>query len=85
MDRNISPTTKAAEGFLQGIRWSLAHSLVISPFIAYERVLETGKSFAFHWLKQTSFACVVYCALFSATFGLRHYVYKHKDRLVFDM
>ena len=71
MDRNISPFTKFAEGFLNGTRFAVVHSIFLSPYLSKELSLETGKSFRMEYLKHCSKAFFYYSCILGSTFGMR--------------
>jgi len=75
MDKQISPTTKFAEGFLNGTRFAIVHSVLLAPYLAKELSLETGKSFRMEYIKHCSKAFVFYSGILGCTFGMRQVIY----------
>ncbi len=71
VDKNISATTKFAEGFLNGNRFALVHSILLAPFFAKERSLEINKPFWSQYLIHCSKAFVLYSCILGSTFGMR--------------
>ena len=81
----MSAKTRAAEGFFNGLKFSVVHALTYSPFYSKLAALDTGRSFWIEYGKQVTRACFFYTGILSATFGMRHLVAENKDRLRFDL
>ena len=85
MDKNIAPSTRFAEGLFNGVKFAIVHSLLCAPYLSKERSLELGTSYRIEYLKHCSKALVFYSGILGCTFGMRHLIYQHKDRLLFDL
>ena len=85
MDKNIAPSTRFAEGALNGFRFAVVHSLLCAPYLSKETSLERGTSFRKEYIKHCSKAMIFYSGIVGCTFGMRHVIYQHKDRILFDL
>ena len=74
MDRNISPTTKFAEGSLNGTRFALVHSIVLAPYLSKELSFETGRSFKAEYFRHISKAFLFYPGILGGVYGMRQLV-----------
>lgn len=81
----MSAGTRAAEGFYNGLKFSMVHALMYAPFYAKLQSLETNRNFWLEYSIKVSRACFFYTGILSATFGMRHLVAENKSRLRFDI
>lgn len=81
----VNASTRAAEGFFNGLKFSVVHALLYSPFYSKAEALETGRSFWPIYLRKSFAACFFYSGILGATFGMRHFASENKDRLRFDL
>ena len=81
----MSAGTRAAEGFFNGLKFSVVHALTYAPFYSKMASLETGRSFWLEYGIKTGKAFLFYTGILSTTFGMRHLVAENKERLRFDI
>ena len=81
----VSAKTRAAEGFYNGLKFSVIHSLVYSPFYAKMEALETGTPVWRVYVAKVGRAAFFYPFVIGSVFGLKHVVAENKDRLRFDL
>ena len=83
--QKISASTRFAEGFFNGMKFSIVHALVYAPFISKERSIEMKTSYLREYILHCSKAVCFYTGILSCTFGMRHLVAENKDRILFDL
>lgn len=83
--RQTCAKTRAAEGFFNGVKFSVVHALTYAPFYAKQAALDSGRSFWHEYSIKASRASFFYCAILTSTFGMRHLVAENKELLRFDM
>jgi hypothetical protein len=81
----ISPQTRFFEGFLNGFRFGIVHSVVFAPFIAKSVAIDTNSSYRKAYLKHCFKAFSFYSFVLATTFGLRQFVVDHKDSILFEL
>jgi len=81
----VSAKTRAAEGFFNGLKFSIVHALTYAPFYSKQASLDSGRSFWLEYSIKASRACFFYTGILSATFGMRHLVAENKELLRFDL
>ena len=81
----MSASTRAAEGFFNGLKFTLIHALTYAPYWTKAICIEQGLPFWPQYVKKVLKSSFFYCGILSATFGMRHLVAENKDRLTFDL
>jgi len=83
--QDISVSTKAAEGFFIGSKFGMIHALFWAPFVSKETSLLNKSSRTIEYLKSVSRASIFFCFVMSSLFGVKQYIYKHKDKYMHDL
>lgn len=81
----ISPHTRFFEGFFNGIKFGIVHSLVFAPFTAKQLSIDTGVGYGRAYVGQCVKAFGFYSVVLASTFGLRQLVVDHKDTILFEL
>ena len=79
---SISSSTRFAEGFFHGAKFSIVHAITYAPFYAKERSLENGRSLKFEYQIQCGKAFVFYTGVLSLTFGMRHFIAEKRPNII---
>ncbi len=85
VDHNISPGTRCAEGFFNGLKLSICHALTYGIYFSKEESLKNQTSFLREYLKHVPKSSAFYCVLISATYGMRQLVFQNKDVIMARM
>ena len=78
----ISSSTRFAEGFFHGAKFSIIHAITYAPFYAKERSIENGRAFKFEYPIQCCKAFAFYTGVLSLTFGMRHFIAEARPGII---
>jgi len=82
-DHDLKPSTRAAEGFFYGLKFSLIHSIVYSPFFSKSESLKNNTSFAKEYFKHMRVATLFYVGLLSSVFYLTSVINQNKEQMLY--
>ena len=78
-EHDIFPSTKSAEGFYNGLKFSLCHALTFGLYMSKEDSLIKGTSFKFEFAKNSCRSIVFFSLLSAAIHGQRQLVLVNRD------
>lgn len=70
-DRDISASTRFAEGFYNGIKWAICHAFTFGIYHSKYLELENKTSFRKEYLRHMAKATVFFPLLLCSTYGMR--------------
>ena len=81
-DRDISPSTRFAEGLFNGLKLVVCHSFTYAIYLAKERSLANNTAFKREYATHMFKATVFYPILLGTTYGMRQLVLMNKDLIL---
>lgn len=74
LDSDISPSTRFAEGFYNGLKLALCHSMTFGIYYTKEEAIKKGTTFRQEYLRHLGKSTFFYSVLMSTTYGMRQLV-----------
>ena len=84
-DRDISPSTRFAEGLFNGVKLVVCHSFTYAIYMAKERALANNTTFKWEYCTHMCKATIFYPVLLGTTYGMRQLVLMNKDLILSKM
>ena len=81
-DRDISASTRFAEGLYNGIKLVICHSFTYAIYVAKERSVTNNTTFKWEYATHMCRASVFYPVLLATTYGNRQLVLTNRDRIM---
>ena len=81
-DRDISPSTRFAEGLFNGIKLVICHSFTYAIYVAKERSVANSTTFRWEYATHMCRAGAFYPVLLATTYGSRQLVLMNRDRIL---
>ena len=78
-------STKAAEGFFIGCKFSMVYALLYAPFVSKELSIHNKSSRFYEYMKHWSRATFFFTTLMTGIFAMRQYVYLNRDPILYDL
>ena len=74
VDHDISPSTRCAEGFYNGLKLAFCHAFTYGIYFSKEEAMKKGTSFGREYLGHMGKSTFFYTLLMSSTYGMRQLV-----------
>ena len=83
--QDIKVSTKGAEGFFIGSKFSIVYAFLYAPFTSKEAALLNKSSRALEFVKSLSRATFLCCSLMTGIFAMRQHLYQQRDYFIHDL
>ena len=81
----VQISTKAFEGLIIGLKFSVVHGLFYSSFVSKEMSLHYGTNRIVEFLRYWPKVSLFFCTLPASYLAIRQHMYQNKDSLVHDL